>query len=129
MPDTLARSNAHRVGKGKRTSSLNPGLGTDEAAWTHLLSEFATRYRLVLFDHVGGGGADILAFSPHHHHSLRKHSANLLEIIVAQRLSHAIDGATSISAMIEILAAVDASDADRFWDDSVYRHVNMGILR
>lgn len=93
MSDPLARSNAHRVGKGKKAIRINPGFETDAAAWTDQLSELATRYRFVLFDHVGGSGADILAFGPHHNRSLRTCSTGLREITVVLRLSHVIAGA------------------------------------
>ncbi len=84
------------------------GFGTDQTAWDNVKKAFASDYRLLLYDNVGGGSADINAFSPIKYNSIFTYADDLLAISSDFELENAIIVAHSVSAMIALLAAVKA---------------------
>ena len=59
------RNNVQILGSGRHTLIFAHGFVSEQSAWRHQVAEFQKRYRIVLFDHVGCGGSDFNAFSPH----------------------------------------------------------------
>lgn len=110
MSDVLVRNNVQVFGEHKTTLVLAHGFGTDQTAWHHQRAALAARYRLVLFDLVGAGGADISAYSPHRYRSLHSYAADLLEILEALGVKQAVYVGHSMSAMIGMIAALQEPD-------------------
>jgi sigma-B regulation protein RsbQ len=88
------------------------GFGCDQNMWRHVAPAFADDYRVVLFDHVGAGGADPSAWDPDRYSSLEAYAADVLEICGALGLDDVVFVGHSVSAMIGVLAA--AREPDRF---------------
>lgn len=106
MTSVLQRNNVQVKGEGPQTVILAHGFGTDQTAWQRQQEALSERYRLVLFDHVGAGGADPAAYSPHRYRSLYSYAADLLELLRELQISQAIYIGHSMSAMIGLLAAL-----------------------
>jgi sigma-B regulation protein RsbQ len=86
------------------------GFGCDQNMWRHVAPRFADRYRVVLFDHVGAGGADRSAYDPDRHSSLAGYAADVIELVRALDLHDVVFVGHSVSAMIGVLAAADAPE-------------------
>ena len=84
------------------------GFGCDQNMWRFVAPAFADSYRTVLFDHVGAGGSDTAAYIPDKYDSLRGYAADVLEICQELDLHDVIYVGHSVSAMIGVLAAVEA---------------------
>ncbi|MCU0517660.1 MAG: alpha/beta hydrolase [Oscillatoria sp. Prado101] len=76
----LERNNVQVLGSGKQTIVFAHGFGTDQTAWRHQVVAFQSRYRIVLFDHVGAGKSNFAAYSPRRYSSLYSYAEDLLEI-------------------------------------------------
>jgi sigma-B regulation protein RsbQ len=57
------------------------GFGCDQGMWRHVWPAFAEDHRVILFDHVGHGGADPGAYGPERHASLRGYAEDVLDIV------------------------------------------------
>jgi sigma-B regulation protein RsbQ len=88
------------------------GFGCDQNMWRHVAPAFADEHRIVLFDHVGAGGADPAAWDPERYGSLEGYAADVLEICDALGLEDVVFVGHSVAAMIGVLAA--AREPDRF---------------
>lgn len=106
MSSCLVRNNVHVIGHAEHTVVLGHGFGTEQSAWRHQLDDLSSRYRLVLFDHVGAGGSDPTAYSPHRYRSLHSYAADLLEVLSTLQVRQTIYIGHSMSAMIGLLAAL-----------------------
>lgn len=84
------------------------GFGTDKTAWNTVKQAFKDKYKLVLYDNVGGGNSDPKAYSPLKYNKLSSYADDLLAIIEELQLSNVIVIAHSVSSMIALLAAVKA---------------------
>jgi sigma-B regulation protein RsbQ len=107
------------------------GFGCDQNMWCHVAPAFAAEYRVVLFDHVGAGGADPAAWDPARYASLDGYATDVLEICDALDLTDVVFVGHSVSAMIGVLAAgreparfaklVLVGPSPRYVDDDGYR--------
>jgi sigma-B regulation protein RsbQ len=88
------------------------GFGCDQMMWRHVWPAFAEDHRVVLFDHVGHGGADDAAFDPERHASLRGYAEDVLDIVRELDLGDVVFVGHSVSSMIGALAA--AEEPERF---------------
>lgn len=102
---SLTRNNVQIVGHGKQVIIFAHGFGTEQSVWKLVAPAFADDYQLVLFDHVGSGGSDISAYSPHRYHTLHSYADDLLEIMTALDIRDAIYVGHSMSCMVGIIAA------------------------
>ena len=84
---------------------LAHGFGCDQSMWRHLIPAFENEYRLVLFDHVGHGGADASAFDPKRYATLDGYADDILGICESLAIQDAVFVGHSVSCMIGILAA------------------------
>ncbi|MGV3686248.1 MAG: alpha/beta fold hydrolase [Daejeonella sp.] len=91
------------------------GFGTDQNAWKDVKAAFAADYKLILYDNIGGGKADMAAFSPVKYTSLSVYANDLLAIAEAFELKNAIVVAHSVSAMVSLLAALKSPHHFRRW--------------
>ncbi len=80
------------------------GFGCDQNMWRLVAPAFADRYRVVLFDHVGAGGAQA-PYDPQRYSSLRGYAADVLDICRELDLHDVVFVGHSVSAMIGVLAA------------------------
>jgi sigma-B regulation protein RsbQ len=82
------------------------GFGCDQNMWRHVVPAFESDYRVVLFDHVGAGAADLAAYDPLKYGSLRGYADDVLEICGELDLERVIFVGHSVSSMIGALAAI-----------------------
>jgi sigma-B regulation protein RsbQ len=111
--DVVARNNVSVSGpEGAPPMLFAHGFGCDQNMWRHVAPAFAADHRIVLFDHVGAGGADPSAWDPERYSSLEGYAADVLEICGALGLEDVVFVGHSVSAMIGMLAA--AREPGRF---------------
>jgi sigma-B regulation protein RsbQ len=58
------RNNVRVMGAGPATPVFAHGFGCDQNMWRLLAPQYAERFRVVLFDLVGGGASDVSASTP-----------------------------------------------------------------
>jgi sigma-B regulation protein RsbQ len=111
--DVVARNNVNVSGpEGAPPMLFAHGFGCDQNMWRHVAPAFAGEHRVVLFDHVGAGGAHPAAWDPGRYGSLEGYAEDVLEICAALELEDVVFVGHSVSAMIGVLAA--AREPDRF---------------
>ncbi len=88
------------------------GFGCDQNMWRFVWPAFARDHRVVLFDHVGAGGADPSAFDPDQYASLEGYARDVLAICEELELEDVVFVGHSVSATIGLLAA--AAEPARF---------------
>jgi sigma-B regulation protein RsbQ len=88
------------------------GFGCDQNMWRHVAPAFADEFQVVLFDHVGAGGADVAAYDLRRHASLDGYARDVLDICAALELRDVVFVGHSVSAMIGVLA--ELAEPDRF---------------
>jgi sigma-B regulation protein RsbQ len=88
------------------------GFGCDQHMWRYVWPAFEADHRVILFDHIGAGGADASAFSPERYDSLQAYADDVLDIIRELDLQDVVFVGHSVSAMIGVLAA--AAEPERF---------------
>ena len=108
----LQRNNVKVLGKGSQTMVFAHGFGCDQSMWRHVTPAFLQDYRVVLFDHVGAGGAEPRAWDPRRYATLGGYARDVLEIAQALELRDAVFVGHSVSAMVGVLAAIQ--EPERF---------------
>jgi sigma-B regulation protein RsbQ len=88
------------------------GFGCDQNMWRLVTPAFEDEYRIVLFDHVGAGQSDLLAYDPGRYSSLAGYAKDVLEICRELELEDVVFVGHSVSAMVGVLAAVE--EPERF---------------
>jgi sigma-B regulation protein RsbQ len=88
------------------------GFGCDHNMWRFVWPAFADSHRVVLFDHVGHGGAERSGFDRERHATLDGYAEDVLEVLRELDLREVVFVGHSVSAMIGALAA--AQEPDRF---------------
>ena len=108
-PDAVLRRNNVVVqgqDRGKPALVFVNGFGCEQSIWRLVAPHFAPSRQVVLFDHVGTGGAERSAVEPRKDASLQGYADDLLSVCDAAGLSHAVLVAHSAGAMIGVLAAL-----------------------
>ena len=99
--DVLARNNVTVQGPDDAPPMVFAhGFGCDQNMWRRVAPAFAAEYRVVLFDHVGAGGADPAAWDPARYASLDGYATDVLEICDALDLTDVVFVGHSVSAMV-----------------------------
>jgi sigma-B regulation protein RsbQ len=88
------------------------GFGCDQNMWRHVAPRFEADFKVVLFDHVGAGGADVSAYDSDRYTSLGAYADDVLDICRDLDLHDVVFVGHSVSAMIGVLAA--AKEPARF---------------
>ena len=88
------------------------GFGCDQHMWRHVTPAFEDRFRVILYDHAGCGGADPAAYDPVRHGSLQGYADDLVEICRDLDVHGGVFVGHSVSSMIGLLA--DLADDDLF---------------
>jgi sigma-B regulation protein RsbQ len=107
------------------------GFGCDQNMWRLVAPAFEPDHRVVLFDHVGAGGSDLLAYDAVRYGTLGGYADDVVEIAAALDLRDAVFVGHSVSAMIGVLAAARAPErfgalvmvgpSPRYIDEQGYR--------
>lgn len=105
-----SRNNVHISGDGPVTIMFAHGFGCDQNMWKLFAPSFAERYRTVLFDLVGGGESDLAFYDRGKYGSLKGYASDVLEIIDECAAGPVIHVGHSVSAMIGMLAAIEAPE-------------------
>jgi sigma-B regulation protein RsbQ len=115
-------------GRGERAMMFAHGFGCDQNMWRWVAPAFEGRFRTILFDHVGAGGSDLSAYSREKYSTLGGYARDVVELGEALAVRGGIFVGHSVSAMIGVLAAIEAP---RLFDALVLvgpspRYVNEG---
>jgi sigma-B regulation protein RsbQ len=102
------RNNVRVLGNGPATIIFAHGFGCDQTMWRLLAPSYAERYRVVLFDHVGGGGSDLSAYDRDKYDTLQGYADDVLELVEEFGLGPVFFVGHSVSAMMGLLADVKA---------------------
>jgi len=102
----LRRNNVRVIGSHKPTLIFCHGFGCNQQIWRYLIPVLATRYQLVLFDHVGAGDSDPGAYEPQKYGVLDGYAQDMVEICQVLDLYDAVVVAHSVGATIAMLAAI-----------------------
>lgn len=105
-----ARNNVHVRGRGSRTLLFVHGFGCDQNMWRYVLPAFEEDYRCVLFDYVGSGKSDWSAYDPERYTTLKGYARDVLDVIEAFDLRDVIFVGHSVSAVVGLLAALEAPE-------------------
>jgi sigma-B regulation protein RsbQ len=124
------RNNVKVSGQGARVMMFAHGFGCDQNMWRFVAPAFEQDFQVVLFDHVGAGGSDLSAYDPDKYSTLDGYADDVVEIGRALNLKDAVFIGHSVSAMIGILASLQAPDmfsqlvlvgpSPRYIDDGEY---------
>ena len=109
---TTVRHNLRILGHGSTDLVFAHGYGCDQNMWRLLTPAFEERYRIILYDLVGAGGADLSAYDFEKYATLSGHASDLLEILREHARGPAIFVGHSVSAMIGMIAAI--AEPERF---------------
>jgi sigma-B regulation protein RsbQ len=113
------RNNVQVSGQGPATLVFAHGYGCDQQMWRLLAPQYAQRFKVVTFDHVGSGRSDLSAYDREKYGSLNGYAADLVEIIREFGAGPVVLVGHSVSAMIGLLAALSAPG-------SIAAHVMVG---
>jgi len=105
-----ARNNVRFSGRGTKVMVFAHGFGCDQSMWRYVAPAFEDDYRVVLFDYVGCGKSDWSAWSEDRYGSLRGYARDVLDILEAFDLRDVIFVGHSVSAMIGMLASIQAPE-------------------
>ena len=107
VTDVLARNNVRTLGPdaGAPPMMFAHGFGCDQRMWRYVAPAFADDYRVVLFDYVGAGGADLAAYDAARYGALGGYARDVLDVIETLDLRDVVFVGHSVSAMIGVLAA------------------------
>src|SRR5690348_11512795 len=104
----LVRNNVNTSGTGPATIVFAHGFGCDQNMWRHVSPAFEDRFRIALFDHVGAGASDLRAYDPAKYSTLAGYANDVIEIGQELALKDAVFVGHSVSAMIGLLASLEA---------------------
>ncbi|MEO5881506.1 MAG: alpha/beta hydrolase [Caldimonas sp.] len=104
------RNNVEVVGDGPATLVFAHGFGCDQNMWRLVAPGYASRFRTVLFDHVGSGMSDLQAYDRQKYDTLHGYADDMLEVIDAFATGPVIVVEHSVSAMIGLLAGIRAPE-------------------
>jgi sigma-B regulation protein RsbQ len=100
------RNNVQVQGSGPATLFFAHGFGCDQNMWRLLAPSYAGRFRTVLFDLVGAGQSDLMAYDRAKYDSLDGYATDVLELIHEFGEGPALFVGHSVSAMIGMLASI-----------------------
>ncbi|MAM88826.1 alpha/beta fold hydrolase [Allohahella sp. A8] len=108
--NVFKRNNVKIQGFGKQIMIFAHGFGCDQNMWRYVAPEFQRSYNTLLFDNVGAGESDLSAFDPQKYGSLHGYAQDVIEILQAVGAENAIFVGHSVSAMVGVLAAIEAPE-------------------
>jgi sigma-B regulation protein RsbQ len=102
----LKRHNVNVSGRGTQYMIFASGFGCDQNMWRFVAPAFEDKYRVVLFDYVGSGKSDLMAYSPRRYIDLAGYVQDLLDVCKAMDIKEAVFVGHSVGCMIGMLAAI-----------------------
>jgi sigma-B regulation protein RsbQ len=103
----LTRNNVRVSGPdGRQPLVFAHGFGCDQAMWRFVAPAFEATHKVVLFDYVGAGRSDLRAYDAARYGTLQGYASDVLEVIEALDLQHAVFVGHSVSATIGMLASI-----------------------
>lgn len=115
VSNPLHKNNVTVAGKRDGSSAtivFAHGFGTDQTAWAKVYPAFSDNYRVILYDNVGAGRAEMAAYSPNKYDNLSTYADDLLDICDELDVKDAVMVGHSVSGMISLLASV--KEPERF---------------
>jgi sigma-B regulation protein RsbQ len=109
--NVIKRNNVKILSQGSETILFAHGFGCDHNMWRYVTPGFVNEYRVVVFDNAGAGESDLSQFAPDKYATLHGYAQDVLEIIRAIDSDKVIFVGHSVSALIGILAAIEAPEA------------------
>lgn len=108
MHTVKEKNNVHIRGRADATHTIifGHGFGSDQTAFEPLVKAFEADYKIVLFDNVGGGKADINAFSPSRYSTIQGYVTDLGDLLRELNLENVIYVGHSVNGMIGLLSAI-----------------------
>lgn len=100
------RNNVKILGQGEQAIVFAHGFGCDQHVWKDVYPAFEKDYKVILFDYVGSGDSDAMAFDRDRYQTLDGYVEDMLEVIHELDLHSVIMAGHSISSMIGLLAAI-----------------------
>ncbi len=85
------------------------GFGCDQHTWRDVAPHFEDRYRVILFDYVGSGGAQA-DYDPQRYSTLHGYADDLLRLLRELELGPVVFVGHSVSAMIGVVAEIQAPE-------------------
>lgn len=130
--DVFTKNNVRILGaQDGPTIMLAHGFGCDQNLWRLVTERLVPDFRVVLFDHVGAGGADPSAWDAARYASLAGYADDVLDIVRELDLHDVVFVGHSVAAMIGVLAVtadpgrfaklVLLTPSPRYLDDQGYR--------
>ncbi len=108
--DVKFRNNIKIFGNGHQPIVFAHGYGCDQKMWRYITPAFEKDYTIILFDHVGSGNSDPLAYDFEKYNTLKGYAEDLNEICDELQLQKVIFVGHSVSSMIGVLAAAERPD-------------------
>ncbi len=105
IQDVIKRNNVTVHGEGTQVMLMAHGYGCNQNMWRFITPEFSSKYKIVLFDHVGSGKSDISAYDYQKYSSLQGYADDIIEICESLNLKNVIFIGHSVASMIGLLAA------------------------
>ena len=105
MQNVIERNNVNVIGDGNEVLLFAHGYGCDQHVWSEIVSSFADRYKIILFDYVGAGCSDLNAYDQERYSSLSGYAEDIIEICDTLNVRNAVLIAHSVSGMIGVLAS------------------------
>ncbi|MEP6748479.1 MAG: alpha/beta hydrolase [Bacteroidota bacterium] len=105
MSSVAVRNNVTIFGKGTQPIVFAHGFGCDQHSWQFITDAFMEDYKIILFDYVGAGKSDLLAYDAVKYSSLDGYAQDILDICAELTIKDAIFVGHSVSSMIGVLAA------------------------
>lgn len=130
--DVRARNNIQVVGAPDGPLiMLAHGFGCDQRLWRLVVDRLGPEFRLLLFDHVGSGASDPMAWDAHKYSSLTGYASDVLDIVRELDLRDVVFVGHSVGAMIGALVTIAEpgrfaklvmlTPSPRYIDDADYR--------
>ncbi len=105
IQDVIKRNNVTVHGEGTQVMLMAHGYGCDKNMWRFITPAFSSKYKIVLFDHVGSGKSDISAYDYEKYASLQGYADDIIEICESLNLKNVIFIGHSVASMMGLLAA------------------------
>ncbi len=102
----VERHNVHQRGQAHPPMLFAHGFGCDQQMWRFVAPAFEASHRVVLFDHIGCGKADLSAYDDQRHSRLEGYADDVVALIDALDLHDMVFVGHSVSAMVGVLAAI-----------------------
>lgn len=106
----ITRNNAIVKGTGTQAIMFAHGYGCDQNMWRYVTPAFEEDYKIILFDHVGGGGSDLTSYTYDKYDKLEGYAEDIIELSKELDLNEIIFVGHSVSALIGIIASIQSPE-------------------